>query len=56
MDMNPVTQRAEYKLRAFENIVLRNVFVSMRQKRAENCTKFRDKMFHDMQFSPGIIS
>jgi hypothetical protein len=53
--MNTVTLRAEYQLRVVENRVLRNLFVSKRKKVAENGRKFRDKMFHDLQFSLSIM-
>jgi len=56
MDMNPVTLRAERKLRMLDSRVLSDLFVSKRQKVAENCTKFRDKALHDSQISSSIIS
>ena len=54
--VNAVTLRAEGKLKVLDNRVLRNLFGSKRQKVAEHCTKFRDKMFHNLQISLSIVS
>ena len=56
VDMNPVTLRAERKLRVLDRRVLTDFFGSKRQKVAENCTKFLDKTLHDLQISSSIIS